>query len=111
MTQSEMTVQRTQPAKPAAKGKTSRPKTVTYGSVTVQVIPATKGEARENVKAGQVAMGKLLQRIQTPGVRLSLRKGVPVYYADPKDPTRLIRRVHGKTQRVRFAHGDFVVCE
>ncbi|MEI8121458.1 MAG: hypothetical protein WCI20_05360 [bacterium] len=56
-------------------------------------------------------MGKLLDRIQKPGVILSLRKSVPIFYADPKDPKYLIRKVAGRRERVRFENGDFVVCK
>jgi hypothetical protein len=91
-------------------GKRKR-KTVTFGSVTVEVMPSTMAEVRHNVQVGQVVMGKLLNRIQKPGVILSLGKDVPVFYADPKDPKYLIRKVAGRRERVRFEKGDFVVCK
>jgi len=91
--------------------RAKKPKTVTFGSVTVQVVPSTTTEIRRNVHVGQVVMGKLLDRIQKPGVILSLRKSVPIFYADPKDPKYLIRKVAGRRERVRFENGDFVVCK
>jgi len=91
----------------------SRRKRVTFGSVTVLVDTPTKAEIKKNIEDGQVALARLLERIQTPGVKLKFKKGVPNYYADPEDPSRLIRILNGKKERVIFSEeeGKFVVCK
>lgn len=87
------------------------PRTVRFGAVTVEVIPATRTEKDRNIREGQVVLTKLLKRIQKPGVKLSLKKDVPIYYADPDDPRYLLRRLRNTTERVRYSDGDFVVCK
>ena len=90
-----------------------RKKKVTFGSVTVLVDVPTKAEVQKNIKDGQEALARLLKRIQTPGVKLEFKKGVPNYYADPENPSRLIRILNGKKERVVFSQeeGKFVVCK
>ena len=97
----------------AEKKVVPRRKRVTFGSVTVLVDVPTKAEVEKNIKDGQEALARLLERIQSPGVKLKFKKGVPNYYADPEDPSRLIRILDGKKERVVFSkeEGKFVVCK
>ena len=100
-------------ARKVEKKTAPRQKRVTFGSVTVLVDVPTKAEVEKNIKDGQEALARLLERIQTPGVKLKFKKGVPYYYADPEDPSRLIKVLDGKKERVVFSKkdNDFVVCE
>ena len=80
---------------------------VSVGTVSVQMTKPTPHEVERNVKAGQDALSRAAKAFTTPGVKLVSLKGVPLYYADPEHPTRLIREVDGKTARGTFAGGKF----
>ena len=80
---------------------------VSVGTVSVQMTRPTAPEVKRNVKAGQDALSRAAKAFTTPGVKLVSHKGVPLYYADPEHPTRLIREVDGKTARGTFVGGKF----
>ncbi len=74
-------------------------KMVRFGSVTVMVCPPSEAEVRRNIRAGQLALSRARARFVTHGVKLSYSRNVPLFSADPDDPTVLIRQLHGKKER------------
>ena len=91
-----------------------KPRKMTFGSTTVLIDVPTKAEADKNIKAGQEALARLFERLQTlPGIELTFAKDDPCYYADPENPSRLIRILNGKKERGVFSEeeGKFVVCK
>jgi hypothetical protein len=88
-----------------------RTKRVAFGTVTVQVIPATKSEVKRNIEASREVLDKFLVRIQRSGVSIPFESSVPFFHADPEDPHFLIRTFNNKVERVQYKDGDFVVCK
>ena len=90
------------------------PQKMTFGSTTVLVNVPTEAEVDKNIKAGQEALARLFERLQQlPGIELKFEKDDPCYYADPENPSRLIRILNGKKEHGVFSEeeGKFVVCE
>lgn len=86
-------------------------KRVVFGTVTVQVMPATKSEIKRNIKASREVLDKFLMRIQHSGVSIPFESSVPFFHTDPDDPRFLIRTLNNKVERVQYKDGDFVVCK
>lgn len=86
-------------------------KRVAFGTVTVQVVPATKSEIKRNIEASREVLDKFLVRIQRSGVSIPIESSVPFFHADPEDPHYLIRTFNNKVERVQYINGDFVVCK
>jgi len=83
----------------------ARRKKVTYTSSAIsRDLPLILKEAAVEYRAG---------RIKKAGIDLVYKKDVPYFYADPKNPSRLIRVLNRKKEPVIFCKekGDFVVCK
>lgn len=80
---------------------------VTFGYVSASVERPTDAHVKRAVTASKKVAKGLGKRLVTPGVSLRHRPGVPVFTADPTDPQRVVRRLHGKVERGHFVKGQF----
>lgn len=85
-----------------------RGKTVQFGSVSMTLDPKDAAELARNVGLGRDAMGKIKSRLLKPGVKLRATNA-PRFSADPSNPKRLIRELHGKRESGAFEGGVFRV--
>ncbi|MDO9436319.1 hypothetical protein [Hydrogenophaga sp.] len=83
--------------------------TVTFGAVSVNAPSPKAVEMRHNVAFGQEALARAAPKIAKAGVTVKSAATVPLFRADPQDPSRLIREVNGKTATGRFVNGKFKV--
>ena len=79
-----------------------------FGSFKMKA-PVRDDEWKANIKLGQQAMMEVQATLAKPGVKLRVRKGVPLYRADPERPGRLIRRVGDKEDRGIIENGVFKI--
>lgn len=82
-------------------------KEVKFGSVTLTVMEIPTAMVKKNIATGQQALARAKVKILRPGVTISAPKGVPLFYADPKQPGLLVRKMDGKIQSGRFVDGKF----
>jgi hypothetical protein len=80
---------------------------VTFGHVSVSVQQPTAANVKRAVTASKKVAKGLGERLVKPGVALRHPPGVPVFTADPLDPLRVVRRLHGKVERGHFVKGQF----
>lgn len=83
--------------------------TVHFGSAVVSAASPKQVELRRNVTTGQAALARAAIKIVKAGVSLPVGGSVPLYRADPQDPSRLIRDLNGKTSTGVFVGGKFKV--
>lgn len=83
--------------------------TVTFGAVSVNAVSPKVGEMRRNVTTGQQALARAVTKLVKPGVAVKTANSIPLFRADPQDPSRLIREVNGKVATGRFVNGKFKV--
>jgi hypothetical protein len=83
--------------------------TVTFGAVSVNAVSPKVGEMRRNVTSGQAALARAVPKLVKPGVTVKSLAAVPLFRADPQDPSRLIREVNGKAVTGKFVNGKFKV--
>lgn len=83
--------------------------TVTFGAVSVNAVSPKAGEMRRNVTSGQAALARAVSKLVRPGVNVKSVAAVPLFRADPQDPSRLIREVNGKVATGKFVNGKFKV--
>lgn len=91
---------------PNGKSK-GRKATLRFGSVSLEVKVAHAEERARNVELGQTALKKMKRKLVTPGVRLRTPKNVPLFFADPTNPERIIREVDGLREAGVFENGTF----
>jgi hypothetical protein len=84
--------------------------TVRFGSATVKA-PVSKEEWARNIGQGQTAMEKLAKVLVTPGIKGRVPPTLPLYRADPDDPSRVIRLLGGDEVRGSFVDGVFTATE
>ena len=92
----------------AGGAKKGRASTLTFGSVQAKTCRANPSVVEANIASGQAALKRAKTAFTKTGVSLRHRKDVPVFSADPHDPTILIRRLDGREERGRFVNGAFV---
>lgn len=82
---------------------------VTMGNVTVEVPTPSASELKERLAESQRVMRAFAAALPKHGVRLNLPPTTPLYEADSKDPTLVIRKL-GKTRTLgRFdKNGRFI---
>lgn len=85
------------------------PITITFGSVTLQTMQAPESIRRANIKAGQSALRRAKKAIITPGVELTRKKGVPLYYGCDAHPGLIVRELDGAKTIGTFSNGRFKV--
>jgi hypothetical protein len=84
---------------------------VFFGTTSVVVPPLKSSEVKRNIKAGQVGLGRALEKIIDAGIELEATKGVPLFHADPAHPGQIIRELNGKRERGVFVKGKFKTIE
>jgi len=87
------------------------PVTVSFGSVTVQVIPPTESKRQANIAAGQAALRRGLHALLKPGIKLARKRGVPYYFGIDDRPGWMVQELDGKKTTGRFVDGEFVAEE
>lgn len=83
--------------------------TVTFGAVSVNANSPKVGEMRRNVSIGQAALARAVPKLAKPGVAVKTAGSIPLFRADPQDPSRLIREMNGKVATGKFVDGKFKV--
>ncbi len=78
-----------------------------FGSVTVTAPAPSKAMVQHNVKVSTQALERVTGRLAKPGVRLHVKKGVPLYSLDSDNPDVMIRKLNGKVERGNFVDGVF----
>jgi hypothetical protein len=83
--------------------------TINFGAVRVKAASPEVGELRRNVTIGQAAMARAVPKLVKPGVTFSTEVSIPLFRADPQNPSRLIREVNGRVSTGTFVNGKFKV--
>jgi hypothetical protein len=81
--------------------------TVTFGDVSVQVTRPSDEAVQKGVRTSAKVIKDLGKRLLTPGVDIKQSQDVPVFKADPHDPSRVIRQLNGKLEVGYFVRGKF----
>jgi hypothetical protein len=92
-------------------GKGGRISIMRFGSVAAKTHSPHPDIKGANITAGQDALKRSKKAFIKRGVALRHRKGVPIFFADPKEPSVLIRRLNGQEERGRIVGGAFVPAE
>ena len=80
-----------------------------FGAVTVAAARVDHAVAQRNIEEGQQALERAAKKLSEPGISIRAAKGVPLYFVDEKQPSRLIRKLDGKTERGVLEDGHFKV--
>jgi hypothetical protein len=89
-------------------GGISNGQTVRFGGVTVVAPRPEEKAVKKQIAEGRRAATQLKKVLLTPGVKIQRTAATPVFRADPRDATLVIRSQDGKTARGRFVDGQFV---
>lgn len=81
--------------------------TVRFGWAVVNAPRLSQAQISRNVEAGTKALVRAAPKISQAGIYIEVGSKVPMYRADPKNPTRLIRELNGKTSIGTFVGGKF----
>lgn len=81
---------------------------VKFGSVTVSGAKPSSAAVDANIERSTEALQRISKKFAKPGVRLSIKKGVPRYSLDENDPGIFVRVLDGVTRRGRMIDGKFV---
>jgi hypothetical protein len=95
----------------AKKAKRAHSHTFRFGWVEAKTSATDPLVKSANVVLGQEALKRAKNAFTKQGVSLRHGKTVPVYYADPKEPSVLIRKYEGREERGRFVGKAFVPSE
>lgn len=85
--------------------------TSTCGSVTVVVRKPTEEEVQEGIRESARVMRAFFAQIGRVGVTLPYGEDVPIWVADPEDPTRVVRYYRDQSERGYFLGEAFVLEE
>jgi len=92
-----------------------KPRTITYGSVTIECDPPDEEQIKKNIADGQRAFARAIEWAfnHKPGVDIEFKKDVPYFHVDPDNISLLIRTLNGKTDKVYYSEekNDFLVYE
>lgn len=80
---------------------------LTFGDVEICITEPDAALKLYNVKLGQSAFTRAVEKIVQSGVKLELADGVPRFHADPDRAGRLIRVLDGKSERGVIEGGKF----
>jgi len=83
--------------------------TVTFGAVSVSAASPKANELRRNVTIGRAALARAVPKLAKAGVSVKAVSSVPLFRADPQDPSRLIREMNGQVATGKFVNGKFKV--
>jgi hypothetical protein len=90
------------------RGRGLRSYRVKFGSVTVSGAKPSSADVDANIERSTEALQRIGKKFGKPGVRLSVKKGVPRYSLDENDPAVFVRVLDGVTRRGRMVDGKFV---
>jgi hypothetical protein len=91
--------------------RSSKRTNVTFGSVTIKGVAPPIEDIERNIASGNSALGRAARAFAKPGIRLSRRKNIPFYRADPTESGVLIRELNGRSERVILVDGEFKLVE
>jgi hypothetical protein len=80
---------------------------VTFGDVSVVVGRPSQQMVEQGVRASAKAIDRLSKRLAVPGVTIADADKLPMFSADPTDPTRVVRQWNGKSEVGQFVKGEF----
>jgi hypothetical protein len=92
-------------------GPSPEDNSVSFGSVTVKGRGPAPATVKRNIASGQSALERSLSALIKPGVKLPRVKNIPMYRADPNDPTILIRELNGRDERGTLTGGEFKIAK
>jgi hypothetical protein len=87
--------------------KLGKSMTLTYGSASMRTTKEVVQQRAANIVRGQEALKMAKKKVVKPGVNLRTRKDVPLFFADPSNPKRVIRQLNGKRESGVFEGGTF----
>ena len=90
-----------------SKRKHERARMLRFGSVAMRVNADDLVERIQNVRRGQASLEKMTCKLLEPGVKIRARKDVPLFFADPADPRRIVRELNGEREIGSFENGKF----
>lgn len=90
------------------RGRGGRSYNVKFGSVTVSGTKPSSASVEANIERSTEALQRIRKKFAKPGVRLSIKKGVPRYSVDENNPGMFVRVLDGVTQRGHLVDGEFV---
>ena len=94
------------------RGKLHKVRTVKFGTVTIESVTLPDAAVvRSNIQLGNTAFERVAATIVQPGLHLDDKADVPMYSADPDDPSRLVRRMNDKRERGHLRSGKFVIAK
>ena len=82
-------------------------RSVSFGSVTVQVSEPPESVRQANIKAGQVALERSKGALQKAGIKIPRQKGVPLYFGCEDKPGWMERELNGQKTLGKFVGGRF----
>lgn len=82
-------------------------RSVSFGSVTVQVSEPPESVRQANIKAGQVALERSKGALQKAGIKIPRQKGVPLYFGCEDKPGWMVRELNGQKTLGKFVGGRF----
>ncbi|QGZ38106.1 hypothetical protein [Pseudoduganella flava] len=89
-------------------GQVVRGTTVRFGGVTVVAPKPEESAVKKQLAAGKRAVSQLKKVLVSPGVRLQKTPDTPIFRADPRDASLVVRVLNGRSVRGRFIQGQFV---
>jgi len=85
----------------------ARSRKTRFGSVTVTAPAPSKAMVQHNVKVSTQALERVTGRLAKAGVRLPIKKNVPLHSLDSDNPDVMIRKLNGKVERGNLVDGVF----
>jgi hypothetical protein len=92
-------------------GKIMKPALVniSFGNVQVSISPPTPNELKKRIAESNVLVRKIRSAISRPSIKLNIKASIPLYSADVRDPSLIIRKVGTTRTRGRFnSNGKFI---
>jgi len=91
--------------KPASRDTASAK--VHFAGVVITHAKLSKSVVKQQLAASGSAMKRLRPALLERGVKLRIAAGVPLYHADPSNPSRVVRKLKGKERIGTFVNGKF----
>ncbi len=80
-----------------------------FGDATIVAPQLSATKLQENLAHSARVLDAAMRAVQHPGVRISRRKGVPLYYADENYPGKIVRELNGQREVGVVEDSTFVV--
>jgi hypothetical protein len=82
---------------------------ISFGNVQISITPPTPSELKKRIAESNVLVRKIRLAISRPGIKLNIKASTPLYSADVRDPSLIIRKVGTTRTRGRFnSNGKFI---